>query len=141
MTNSVQVMGINEAQTALRQVDTTISAFTKKVVLEVTSKINDVARAGTPVDTGALKASVHYKIVKAEPHYIEAHVQAGDEDIIRGLGAFTESKYEDKIRPTPTTVYVRTVEKKHGFMQRAYDWGLVEVPKQIKNILRKAVKI
>ena len=100
------------------------------------------------VDTGALKSSIHVKLVESNLENIRVDVVAGDPSVIRGGGSFKVStKYPDNlVEPIPTTEYAAKVELEGGkrgpayYMRTAFEYGKQIAPLRVNELLIKAVK-
>lgn len=97
------------------------------------------ARKFCPIDTGALRQSIHTKTIKEGPDTFQENVKVGKEDVKRGEGAFAYStKTGQKVSPQPTTQYAEIVEIKKKFMETARQWA---DGKTFRNLLSMVIRI
>ena len=151
---TVRITGLRETQAELQAMSMTLIPKLVPVVKGVTRDGVIVAKAGAEFqnDTGALKDSIHSKVMKIAPTVVEIDVIAGNPTIIRGAGKYTYSTYMKKqvTNPTPTTEYADKIDAGFGTQRgqgakgymsvQAYGWMLKTLPTRIRTMLLRVMR-
>jgi len=148
MAQAVIVRGLHETQLALKIAGLKFHTLKVGALKRFGQKVREVARENCPVDTGALRASIHEKLLKESIEETIEAVIAGHEDVIRGEGRYTFSTKEGKMitKKQPTTRYAEFVElginqpKAWQYMEQAFQWAESHIDREIRKLLNEALK-
>ena len=151
---TVRITGLRETQAELQAMSMTLIPKLVPVVKSVTRDGVIVAKEGVDYqnDTGALKDSIHSKVIKIAPTEVEVDVIAGNPAVIRGTGKYKYSTYMKKqvTNPTPTTEYADKIDEGFGTQRgqgakgymsvQAYGWMLKTLPTRIRTMLLRVMR-
>lgn len=106
-------------------------------VAEVLGEIGaDKAKVNCPVDTGALKDSIHSKLVLVESTMAQDDIIAGSSQFFRGVGAYKYTRKGEVAGVKATSEYAGIVEDNEHFMEECANWLEKNAPRKVLEILK-----
>lgn len=137
---SITIEGLVDVQELLKDIESKVEAMKEIILKRFMEEVAVIAKENCPKDTGALQYSIHTEILEATLKKVEGAVIAGDPNVIRGEGEFTESHWTTLGLPPskmPTSEYAGLVEEKAGYMETAYQWALANIDRFYEIALAK----
>lgn len=138
----VRITGLRETQSRLRATVIKMLAIRNVGVKKFAEQIGFVAKENTPIDTGALRDSIHNTTIKSTPTFMQERIMAGKRTVVRGEGKYVMSKKTG--RPvsgkTSTDTYAGVVEDREKFMLTAFHWGKANILRHFNRLVKSAIR-
>ena len=139
---AVIVRGLKETQHALNVAGLKFHVLKVEALRKFGQKVREVAKENTPVDTGALRASIYEQLLLESIIETIELIGVGKEGVTRGAGNFKFSSKTGEIvnRQVPTSDYAEAVHTQKPYMLMAFHWAETYIDKTIRSLLNASLR-